>query len=235
MQEQNLKTRINKFLSSVGVCSRREADKLIRQKKITINGKSAKLGDLVSPADAIKVNNKLITAKLPKKIYIALHKPFGVITTTDKNSENNIMQYIDIPQRIYPIGRLDVESSGIILLTNDGEIVNKLLKSRNKIDKEYLLTTNKPLNKGDISKMEKGIFLDGRKTLPARISSITPNQISITIIQGMNRQIRRMCEKLGYKVKILKRVMFADIKLDKLPRGKWRYLTDSEIKSLTKQ
>ncbi|MBU0667788.1 rRNA pseudouridine synthase [Patescibacteria group bacterium] len=225
------KTRINKFLAQAGICSRRQADKLIANGEVTINGKKAELGATVSGEDKVKVNGKLIR-QIAEKIYIAFHKPYGVITTTNPENNNNIMEYIDLPTRIYPIGRLDVQSSGLILLTNDGEIVNKLLKSENKQEKQYLITVDKPLTKADIEKLQNGIMLDDRKTLPAKVKLISSHQFSITIIQGMNRQIRRMCEALGYNIKILKRVRFSGIELGDLPRGKWRHLTAEEIKSL---
>lgn len=223
--------RINKFLAEAGICSRREADRLIQAGEITINGKKAVLGDTVSSKDTIQHRGKTVKP-LQEKIYIAFHKPFGAITTTDKNSENTVMDYIQIPHRIYPVGRLDVQSSGLLLLTNDGDIVNKLLKAEHKKEKEYLVTVNKPFTEDAIKKLAEGILLDERKTFPAKIKQISPNQISITIIQGMNRQIRRMCEKVGYEVKILKRVRIGNIRLGELPRGKWRHLTPDEVKTL---
>lgn len=231
MNDQNELTRINKFIAESGICSRREADKLIDRGKVTINGKKAKLGDKVSYTDFIKVNGKPLPQK-KEKIYIAFHKPFGVITTTDPKAENNIMTYIDLHTRVYPIGRLDVESSGLILLTNDGEIVNKLLKSKNKQEKEYIVTLNKPLTDLDINKLKNGILLEERRTLPAKVKMISSHQASISIVQGMNRQVRRMFEKIGYHVKVLKRVRFAGIELEDLQRGKWRYLNKNEIASL---
>jgi len=226
-------TRINKFLAETGSCSRRQADKLIEGGEVTINNKTAKLGDKVSTSDTIKINGKTVI-KETKKIYIAFHKPFGVITTTDQNSENNIMEYFkDIPQRIYPVGRLDVESSGLILLTNDGDLVNTILKSKHNQEKEYLVTLDKPITDEAIKKLETGIFLDGRNTLSAKVKKRNPHQISITIIQGINRQIRRMCEAVGYEIKVLKRIRIAGITLNEISRGKWRHLTPEEIKRLT--
>ena len=225
------KTRINKYLARAGICSRREADKLITAGEVEVNGKKADIGMPISEEDKVKVNGKIIHP-ITEKIYIAFHKPYGVITTTDADSNNNIMEYIDLPSRVFPIGRLDVESSGLILLTNDGEIANKLLKSENKQEKEYLVTVDKPFIKSDIEKLQNGIMLDDRKTLPAKVKLISSHQLSITIIQGMNRQIRRMCQSLGYEIKILKRVRFAGIQLGDLTRGKWRYLTAEEMKSL---
>lgn len=223
--------RINKFLAEAGVCSRREADRLIEDGKVTINGEKAVLGAIASLKDTVKVHGKTVKPR-EQKLYIAFHKPFGVITTTDKNSTNTVMDYIKTPTRIYPVGRLDVHSSGLLLLTNDGDIVNKLNKAENKQEKEYLVTVNKPLKEEDLQKLQRGIMLDGRKTLPAKVKKISSNQMSITVIQGMNRQIRRMCEKVGYEVKILKRVRIGKIHLDALPRGKWRHLNENEIKDL---
>lgn len=232
MENDQQTTRINKYLSQNGICSRREADKLIEEGLVTINGKKAKLGDQVSDKDQLTVKGRKIPKREIKKIYIAFHKPYGVITTTDRESPNNILEYVDVPERIYPVGRLDVQSSGLILLTNDGDIVNKLMRAENKQEKEYLVTVDKPFITEDLKKLERGIMLEGRRTMPAIIEKISPNQISITIMQGLNRQIRRMCEVLGFNVKILKRVRIAGILLGELARGKWRFLTEEELKSI---
>jgi 23S rRNA pseudouridine2604 synthase len=233
--------RINKYLSTLGVCSRREADKLIQEQKVLINGKPATLGTQVTEKDKISINGRPIASSMPQKIYIAFHKPYGVITTTDKSKPNNILEYINLPERVFPVGRLDVLSSGLILLTNDGDIVNNLMRAENKKEKEYFATLDKPMTPQDIKKLEKGITIIKKnssqkrvpqKTLPAIIKKISPNQLSITIIQGLNRQIRRMCEALGYEVKILKRIRIASIELGELPRGKWRILTPAEIASI---
>lgn len=225
------KIRINKFIAESGVCSRREADRLIQAGKVSINGKKAELGATVFEEDAITVNGKPVKIQ-NQKIYIAFHKPFGVITTTDKNSENTVMDYIDLKTRVYPIGRLDVHSSGLLLLTNDGDIVNRILKSKHKLEKEYFVTLNKSITDEHVQKMCDGIDLDGQTTLPAKVSKINNRQIRMILIQGMNRQIRRMCEKLGYEIKILKRVRVGTITLEGLPRGKWRHLTKKEVASL---
>lgn len=226
-----MKKRINKFIAESEVCSRREADRLIEAGKVIVNGKKAELGATVSEEDTITVNGKPIHLQ-NEKIYIAFHKPFGVITTTDKNSENTVMDYIDLKTRVYPIGRLDVHSSGLILLTNDGEIVNRILKSKHKLEKEYLVTLNKPITDEHVQKMCDGIDLDSRTTLPAKVSKINNRQIRMILIQGMNRQIRRMCEKLGYEIKILKRVRVGNITLEGLSRGKWRHLKKEEVATL---
>lgn len=223
--------RINKYIARAGICSRREADRLIESGKVKINGQKATLGTTVNETDTVTVNGKTIQPQ-EQKIYIAFHKPYGVITTTDPNSPNNVLDYVKTARRVYPIGRLDVQSSGLLLLTNDGEIVNTVLKSKNKQEKEYLITLNKPITEEHIQKLQDGIILDGRKTLPARVKKINDRQIDMVLIQGMNRQIRRMCEQLGYEVKILKRIRVGNILLKDLPRGKWRHLTAKEVASL---
>lgn len=204
---------------------------MIEAGNVKINGVVATLGDRASSEDEVLVNGKLIS-KNEEKIYIAFHKPYGVITTTDKNSDNTVMDYIDIPERVFPVGRLDVQSSGLLLLTNDGEIVNKILKSENKLEKEYLVTLDKAIKSEDLQKLRDGIVLDGRKTLPAKVTKINSHQIDMILIQGINRQIRHMCEALGYNIKILKRIRVGDLLLKDLGRGKWRYLTKEEINTL---
>jgi len=223
--------RINKLIAESGVCSRREADRLIEAGNVEINGEQASLGDRASLADRITVNGKRIPVKR-QKLYIAFHKPFGVITTTDKQSTNTVMDYIKTRSRVYPIGRLDVESSGLLLLTNDGDIVNKILKSKHKLEKEYLVTVNKPIRGDHIQNLRDGIRLGNRRTLPAKVEQLGARKINMILVQGMNRQIRRMCEKLGYEVKKLERVRIGKIKLDTLAPGKWRILSKKEIASL---
>lgn len=225
--------RINKYLAALGICSRREADKLIEEGKIFINKKRAKLGDQVSEKDSIVVNGKPVMHKMPEKVYMAFNKPYSVISTTDKMSANKIMDYIKVPFRVYPVGRLDVRSSGLIILTNDGELVNMLLKSKNNKEKEYIVKVNKPLTDEVLKKFERGgIYMDRKKTLPAKINKINDTEFSITIVQGIKRQIRRMCENMGYEVKSLIRVRIAGVLLGDLPRGKWRYLSEEEVESL---
>ncbi len=227
----SIKMRINKFLASSGICSRRQADELIKSGKVTINGKKAALGDQVEGTENIQANGKKVQ-RTDKKIYIAFHKPYGVICTTDPNATNNIIDYLKFPERIFPIGRLDVESSGLILLTNDGDIVNKISKAQNRFEKEYIVTVDNAVTPQALEKLAKGVVILGRKTLPAKVEKISPNQFSITIVQGMNRQIRRMCEALGYQVKILKRVRIKNVTLEGLTRGKWRHLLPDEVKEL---
>lgn len=245
--------RINKYIADAGICSRRKADQLIEQKQVLINGKPAKPGDKVTEKDTVEVNGETInnsSAGIVEKTYIAFNKPFGVITTTDPNAENNVLDYIKIPTRLFPIGRLDVYTTGLLLLTNDGEISNKLTKAGNKIKKEYELLVQEPFKENDLINMAKGMkikiprrhrsrdeddpIMYTARTLPAEILRINPNKIRLTIIQGLNRQIRRMCDTLGYKVKSLKRVKFAGIELGDLPSGQWRNLTKDEIEKIKK-
>lgn len=246
--------RINKFIAETGLCSRRKADKLIEQKQVFINGKPAKPGDQVTEKDKVTVNGKPLPNPLTKgveKIYIAFNKPFGVITTTDPKSENNVLDYIKLPPpnsntRLFPIGRLDVYTTGLLLLTNDGAIANNLTKSQNKIKKVYELGVQQPFKNTDLQKMAKGMKIKiprrhrtrtdekepvmyTTKTLPAEIEIITSTKIRITIIQGLNRQIRRMCETLGYKITTLKRIKFAGIETGPINAGEWRFLTKDEI------
>jgi len=206
---------------------------LIEAGNVEVNGETATLGERVSTADRITVNGKLISIN-EQKLYIAFHKPYGVITTTDKNSNNTVMDFIKTPSRVFPIGRLDVESSGLLLLTNDGDIVNKILKSKNKLEKEYLVTLNKPIRGDQIQNLRDGMKLGDRKTLPAKVEQLGMRKINMILVQGMNRQIRRMCEKLGYEVKKLERIRIGRIQLSDLEPGKWRYLSRKEIESLTK-
>jgi len=224
--------RINKYLAASGVCSRREADELIKKGKVTIDGQIAVLGDDVGAKAVVEVDGKVVQLE-EKKIYIAFHKPYGVITTTDKNSPNNVMDYIDVPQRVFPVGRLDVKSSGLLILTNDGDLVNKLLKAKYKKEKEYLVTVDREISNEDLEKLKNGgYFLDGKKVRTAKVERKGSNKFKIIIIQGIKRQIRRMCERLGYKVEVLRRVRVAGVSLGDLKRGKWRILTEEEKKSL---
>jgi len=225
------KIRINKFIAEAGICSRREADRLLEAGKVQVNGIKATLGDRVSLEDEVTVNGQAISQNA-EKLYIAFHNPYSVTTTTDKNSDNTVMDYIDIPSRIYPVGRLDVQSSGLLLLTNDGDIVNKILKSKHKLEKEYLVTLDKPIQQEDLQHLREGVRLEERKTLPATVKKITDCEIDMIIVQGMNRQIRRMCETLGYEVKKLERIRIGKIQLDAIPSGKWRYLTKQEVETL---
>ena len=227
-----METRINKYLSEVGFCSRREADKLLEQGRITINGKKPELGTKVSDDDEICVDGKNIKKTEEKHVYIAFNKPIGIVCTTDtKREKNNIVDYINHPKRIFPIGRLDKPSEGLILLTSDGDIVNKILRARNNHEKEYIVRVDKPITPKFLEKMRNGVPILDTITKKCEVEQIDTLQFRIVLTQGLNRQIRRMCEYLGYEVKKLKRIRIMNIKLD-LPIGKWRDLTDAEMTQL---
>ena len=226
------KLRINKFLSQAGFCSRREADKFILDERVTINGIVAKMGEKIDPNDDVSVDGERISKKPNKKIYIILNKPKGIVCTTDSGVEkNNIIDYINHPKRIFPIGRLDKTSEGLIFLTNDGDIVNKILRAKNKHEKEYHVTVDKPITHEFIQQMSKGVPILNTVTRPCEIKRIKDYEFKIILTQGLNRQIRRMCEYLGYRVKKLKRIRIMNIKLD-IPLGDWRYFNDQEFSEL---
>ncbi|WP_373497045.1 23S rRNA pseudouridine(2604) synthase RluF [Aquiflexum sp.] len=225
-------TRINKYLSEVGFCSRRAADKLIVEGRVTINGEIPEMGTKTFPGDEIRVNGKLISEPKEDHIYIAFNKPVGIVCTTDTKAEkDNIIDYINHPKRIFPIGRLDKPSEGLILLTSDGDIVNKILRAKNNHEKEYLVTVNKPLSKSFIQKMSNGVPILNTVTQKCDIKQISHNKFNIILTQGLNRQIRRMCESLGYEVTKLKRIRIMNIPLD-LSIGKWRDLTKKEMEEI---
>lgn len=227
-------TRINKYFSEIGYCSRRSADKLIEEGRILINGRAAKIGQKIRKNDKIEVDGKLLKIKKNKEIFIAFNKPKGIVCTTDTRVEkNNIIDFINYPSRIFPIGRLDKASEGLILLTNVGDIVNKILRARNKHEKEYMVTVNRPITKEFILKMGGGIPILETVTRKCFVKQTHKKQFKIILTQGLNRQIRRMCEYLGYRVVKLKRIRIMDIKLD-TESGKYRYLNEVEIKSLKK-
>ncbi|WP_027384876.1 23S rRNA pseudouridine(2604) synthase RluF [Epilithonimonas caeni] len=226
------KIRINKYLSEVGFCSRRAADKLLEEGRITINGVVPELGTKVSDEDEIFVDGKTIRKVEEEFVYIAFNKPVGIVCTTDtKREKNNIVDYINHPKRIFPIGRLDKPSEGLILLTSDGDIVNKILRARNNHEKEYYVRVDKPITEKFLEKMRNGVPILDTITKKCEVEKIDTMNFRIVLTQGLNRQIRRMCEHLGYEVKKLKRIRIMNIKLD-LPVGKWRDLTDSELKEL---
>lgn len=225
--------RLNKYIASSGLCSRREADTLIESGKVTINGETAVQGSKVMDGDIVLVNGRKVTPD-DDMVYIAFNKPLGVTCTTDKRDPSNIIDYIGFDERIFPVGRLDKNSSGLILLTNDGSIVNKLLRSENGHEKEYLVTVNRPYDKNFLRSMESGVPVLGQLTLPCKLKPAGDKSFKIILHQGLNRQIRRMCEYLGYKVTRLKRIRFMNITLGDLETGKWRYLTASEKKELLK-
>ena len=222
-------TRINKYLSEVGYCSRRASDKLIEEGRVRINGLVPEKGTKVLPGDIVSVDGKNIGAPENDFIYIAFNKPVGIVCTTDTIREkNNIIDFINHPKRIFPIGRLDKPSEGLIFLTNDGDIVNKILRARNNHEKEYIVTVNKPITSAFIQKMRNGIPILGTVTRKCEVKQISSSTFSIVLTQGLNRQIRRMCEYLDYRVTKLKRVRIMNITLD-VPLGKWRDLSQDEI------
>ena len=225
------KVRLNKFISDKGICSRREADKLIEDRKVFVNGISAVTGMKVSLEDNISVNGEILSS-VKKKVYIALNKPVGVVSTTEHKITDNIIDFINYKERIFPIGRLDKPSEGLILLTNDGDIVNKILRAGNNHEKEYLVWTDKKITQDFLDKMSSGVNILGRKTKPCSIYKEDINQFRIILTEGLNRQIRRMCEKLGYQVLMLKRIRIMNIKLGNLKSGRWRYLTEKEFITL---
>ena len=224
-------SRINKYIASSGLCSRREADKLIAEGRVTVNGTTAESGMQVCEDDVVLVDGKNIIPET-NDIYIAFNKPLGVTCTTDGRDPSNIIDYIGFPERIFPIGRLDKNSSGLILLTNDGSIVNKLLRAENNHEKEYQVTVDRPYNDKFINEMQSGVPVLGQITLPCRITKVSPRVFKIILHQGLNRQIRRMCEYEGYKVVKLRRIRFMNITLGTLGTGQWRYLTAREINEL---
>ncbi|MFN3445328.1 MAG: 23S rRNA pseudouridine(2604) synthase RluF [Bacteroidia bacterium] len=229
MQKQG-GTRLNKFISESGLCSRREADRFIENGNVTINGRKAQIGDQVYAGDRVSVNgNKLEPKKDDKLVFIALNKPVGVTSTTEIGIADNIIRFVNHPERIFPIGRLDKDSQGLIFLTNDGDVVNKILRAGNKHEKEYIVTVNKPLTEEVINGMANGVPMLGVVTKKCKVVQEGPTVFKITLIQGLNRQIRRMCEHFGYEVKKLERVRIMNIGLNKLPVGDWRDLTSNEL------
>lgn len=223
--------RLNKFISDSGICSRREADKLIELGKVTINGAKADVGSKVLKGDKVKVNGQLIS-KDEELIYIALNKPVGITCTTEHKVKGNIVDFIGHEKRIFPIGRLDKDSQGLILLTNDGDIVNKILRAKNNHEKEYVVTVDRPITDSFIKGMASGVPILDTITNECFIKKESKFVFRIILTQGLNRQIRRMCEHFGYNVKKLERLRIMNIELKNLPIGKWRYLTVNELKNL---
>ena len=225
--------RLNKYISESGICSRREADKLIELGKVFINGEKALMGTKVFKGDKVKVNGRLIS-KEEELVYIALNKPVGITCTTEKKVRGNIVDFVGHEKRIFPIGRLDKDSEGLILLTNDGDIVNKILRAGNNHDKEYIVTVDKPINDKFIKDMASGVRILGTVTKNCYVEKKGPKTFKIILTEGMNRQIRRMCEALGYEVKQLKRIRIMNIHLGNLPIGQWRNLTTKELETLNR-
>lgn len=228
MSQDNAK-RLNKFISETGFCSRREADRLIEQGRVTINGHVPEMGTKVMPGDDVRVDDKPIAAATDKPIYIALNKPTGITCTTERDIPGNIVDFVGHKKRIFPIGRLDKPSDGLIFLTNDGDIVNKILRAGNNHEKEYVVRVDKPISDEFIKKMSSGVNILDTVTLPCKVERETKYSFRITLTQGLNRQIRRMCEALGYEVFKLRRVRIMNITLDGIPNGQWRYMSDAEV------
>lgn len=223
--------RINKFISQCGFCSRREADRMIKKGEILVNGEPAKMGTKVLPSDEVCVHGRVLKKEVPEVI-IAFHKPAGVVCTTSKKDKNNIIDYIDFPQRIYPIGRLDKDSTGLILLTNNGQLMDDILRGSNYHEKEYVVTVDKPLTISISQAMEQGVPILDTITRPCRITQQHGTTFHMILTQGLNRQIRRMCEYFGYRVRKLHRIRIMNIYLQDLPEGKWRFLSQDEISQL---
>ncbi len=227
--------RINKYISESGICSRREADRYVEQGNVFINGKRAKMGDQVAPGDLVKVNGQLIEPQDAEDfIFIALNKPVGIVSTTESTERNNIVDFINHSTRIFPIGRLDKDSQGLIFLTNKGDLVNKILRAGNQHEKEYLVTVNKPLTDEVIQGMSAGVPMLGVTTKKCKITKETPYIFRITLVQGLNRQIRRMCEHFNYEVTKLERVRIMNVALKGLAVGEWRDLSEKELTTLLK-
>lgn len=226
--------RINKYLSESGIVSRRGADKWIADGKVTINGKLAELGSQVEDGDDVRVDDKPVVVEQPL-VYLVLNKPVGITSTTERHIKGNIVDFVNHPLRIFHIGRLDKDSDGLILLTNDGDIVNEILRSENKHEKEYIVTVNEKITDTFIEKMASGVNILGTKTLPCKVRKMGPNTFNIILTQGLNRQIRRMCSALGFTVKRLQRVRIMNISIEGLTIGEWRELTEQERKKLFAQ
>ncbi|WP_409347348.1 23S rRNA pseudouridine(2604) synthase RluF [Paenibacillus sp. MBLB4367] len=223
--------RINKYISETGVCSRREADKWVEEGKVTINGVRAGLGSQVAEGDDVRVNGKPIGNKT-KHVYIALNKPVGITCTTEQHIKGNIVDFVGHTERIFPIGRLDKDSEGLILLTNNGDIVNEILRSENNHEKEYIVTVDRPLTAAFLDGMANGVRILGEVTKRCKVTQTGERVFRIVLTQGLNRQIRRMCAAFGYNVRRLQRVRIINVKLGALKIGQWRDLSEAELKGL---
>jgi 23S rRNA pseudouridine2604 synthase len=223
--------RLNKYISETGVCSRREADKWIEAGRVTCNGEPAVLGTQVAEADEIRIDGELIGHK-KKQVYLALNKPVGIICTTEPHIEDNIIDHVGFSERIFPIGRLDRDSEGLILLTNNGDIVNEILRSENNHEKEYVVTVDRPITDLSLKMMAAGVKIMGEVTKRSKVTRVNPQTFRIVLTQGLNRQIRRMCSALGYKAQRLQRVRIMNIQLGNLKPGHWRHLTHAEVAGL---
>ncbi|BFM48949.1 23S rRNA pseudouridine(2604) synthase RluF [Marinomonas sp. THO17] len=228
-------TRLNKYISDSGLCSRREADRFIEQGNVFINGKRASVGDQVSAGDTVRVNGQLIEPQDAEDfVFIALNKPVGIVSTTESSEPSNIVDFVSHGVRIFPIGRLDKDSQGLIFLTNNGDLVNKVLRAGNKHEKEYLVTVNKPITESFIQGLAGGVPILGTMTKKCPVEKVAKNVFNITLVQGLNRQIRRMCEYFGYDVVKLERTRIMNVNLKGLPVGEWRDLTQKELSVLLK-
>ena len=226
--------RLNKFLSESGVCSRRQADTLIAEGRVTINGKRAAVGTQVGDGDDVRLDGDRVgqARKKVRPVYIALNKPTGITCTTERHVAGNIIDFVNHPERVFPIGRLDMDSEGLILLTNDGDIVNEVLRAEHHHEKEYVVGVDRALTPDFVQHMAAGVRLSDATTKPCKVERLGPKVFRIVLMQGLNRQIRRMCEALGYTVETLRRVRIMHIRLGELPLGRWRQLTAQEIKQL---
>ena len=223
--------RLNKFISETGVCSRREADKWIEAGRVTLNGVPAALGHKVALGDEVRIDGNLIGAK-QEAIYIALNKPVGITCTTEAQVEDNIVQFVGHSERIFPVGRLDKDSEGLILLTNDGDIVNEILRSENEHEKEYVVSVNRPITDLSLKMLADGVKIMGVRTKPCKVERVDAETFRLVLTQGLNRQIRRMCSALGYRVRRLQRVRIINIHVGALRAGEWRYLSADEVAGL---
>ncbi len=226
--------RLNKYISETGVCSRREADKWIEAGRVTCNGQKAALGTQVADGDDVRIDGLAVGVK-KKQIYIALNKPVGIICTTETHIKDNIIEHVRFPERIFPVGRLDRDSEGLILLTNNGDIVNEILRSENNHEKEYVVWADRPITDLALRMMASGVKIMGEKTKPARVDRINACAFRIVLTQGLNRQIRRMCSALGYKAQRLQRVRIMNVHLGDLKSGQWRHLSAPELAGLLPQ
>ncbi|OED33982.1 23S rRNA pseudouridine synthase F [Planococcus maritimus] len=227
--------RINKFLSETGITSRRGADKFIDAGRVEINGQKAELGSKVEPDDEVRVDGKLVQQPERAYVYLALNKPVGITSTTERHIEGNIVDFINHPERIFHIGRLDKDSEGLILMTNDGDIVNEILRAEHEHEKEYIVTVDKPVTDDFLKHMASGVEILDTVTLPAKAERVAKHVFKLTLQQGLNRQIRRMCSALGYEVKRLQRIRIMNIRLDNMKAGEWRDLTQEEKQELFRQ
>jgi 23S rRNA pseudouridine2604 synthase len=224
--------RLNKYISETGICSRREADAWIAAGRVRVNGVPAELGTQVSEGDSVEVDGKPVAAQRSDTVYIALNKPVGITCTTERHVEGNIVDYVNHPQRIFPIGRLDKDSEGLILLTNNGDIVNEILREENAHEKEYVVTVDRPITDDFLFGMAHGVDILETRTKPCKVRRIGKNVFGIILTQGLNRQIRRMCAAFDYKVRRLQRVRIVNIRVDGIKTGHWRNLTKEELRGL---